>query len=265
MKKREILTLIFVISLFQIFSLPISKAISNDTIENVTIGIDEWPPYHSKELSHYGFCTHIIVEAFAAVGVDTQIQFMPWKRALNNPFENVAPYASVWGGYTDWIDTHYGSDPVCKGEYVLFILKGLDLDFNKPETFSGLIMGNLIGEGVPDQFQQFVADGILNVESTATVKSIFQMLANNRIHMTAINRSAGMVAMRKHLTKKQQDSIAIHPDQLRISLYRLVANKKYKVRSIKLIEKFNIGLDILRSSGRMREIIEAENKGEYEK
>lgn len=230
---------------------------SSNKITRISVGIDEWPPYHSKNLKHYGFCTQIIIEAFEAVGIETEIEFIPWVRALNYSSEGGELDATIWGGYTDWIETHYASDPVCRGDYVLFIRKGLVVDFNKPDTLQGLTMGNLIGEGIPDQLQEVVKDRLLEVESTATVKSMFQMLGSNRIDMVAINRDAGLTAMGRFLSKKQREQISIHPDRFRVSFYRLVVSRKNKEKSLKILEKFNTGLDILNAEGRMNEIIEA--------
>lgn len=266
MIKKFLIILSLTIALSQIVQPSISWAAPTDKIDNILIGIDEYPPYHSKNLAHFGFGTHIMVEAFAAVGVKAEIAIMPWKRALIESYKGDIFDATIWGGYTDWIDTHYGSDPVFKGEYVLFIRKGLELDFNNPESFKGLTLGNLIGEGVPDQLQEVAKKkGYLEVQSVTTVSSIFLMLATNRIDMIALNRDAGLNAMGLYLSEAQKKQITIHPDPFRLSFYRLVLSNNYKTSSLKLLEKFNAGLDILHTKGRIKEIIEAERRGEYEK
>lgn len=241
----------------------ISNADPSDTPDKVIIGIDEWPPYHSCDLKHFGFGTHIMTEAFAVVGIRTKIVFRPWKRALVESERGYPIDATFWGGYTDWIDTHYGSDPVFKGEYVLFIRKGLTLNFQAPESFKGLTMGNLIGEGVPDQLQEIVTKGYLRIESVENSISNFKKLVAKRIDMIALNRDVGLSIMRQALSETEREQITTHPEHFRLSLYRLVFSKSAKKKSLYLLEKFNDGLEILHTSGRIREILDAQKDGEY--
>lgn len=233
MKQHLFYILLFILVSSHTHQPSVLMADSSNKDNRIIVGIDEWPPYHSEHLNHFGFGTHIIVEAFKAVGVETQIKFMPWKRALGESHDGIILDATIWGGYTDWIDTHYGSDPVIKGEYVLFIRKGLTLDFQNPGSFKGLRFGNLVGEGIPDQLQEIVAKkGLLEIQSTVTVKALFQMLVYDRIDMIAINRAAGLSAMKEYLSEADRTQVAIHPDRFRLSLYRLVLSNKFKEKKL---------------------------------
>jgi polar amino acid transport system substrate-binding protein len=50
----------------------------------VNLAATEYPPYYGKDLEGHGFMTELIIEAFAGVGYDVTVKFLPWKRALES-------------------------------------------------------------------------------------------------------------------------------------------------------------------------------------
>ncbi len=52
------------------------------TSKTIRLTNGEWQPYLSKDTPHRGFASHIVIEAFALVGVEVEYGFFPWKRSF---------------------------------------------------------------------------------------------------------------------------------------------------------------------------------------
>ncbi len=68
---------------------------------------DQWrmAPYLSAELPHYGFASHLVEEAFAAVDIDVEYGFFPWQRSYNYAREGKDPDGGRWHGTLVWVPT----------------------------------------------------------------------------------------------------------------------------------------------------------------
>ena len=266
MKKTIYLLVFFTFILSLTFQPNISQA-SQDTIslERIVIGTGEWKPYHSQTLTHLGVGNHIVKQAFKAVGLEVTFVFQPWKRILNTSTEGKFDAVSAWGGYDNWIDTHYASDPLYSGTFVLWVRSGTTFNWKNPKELKGLKLGLLIGEIIPVKLQKAYDQGYLQVDYVATNEQNIKKLYFNRIDMLALNYTAGVDAINKTLSASQRDKIVAHPDSLRVSFYRLLFNRKNKHRSIELLERFNAGLHYLRVQGQIKKMLEASKRGEYKK
>ena len=91
--------------------------------DRVRLTNGEWAPYLSEHLPHHGAASHIVKEAFAAVGIQTQYGFFPWKRSYKLARQG------KWGGTLVWVytperakDFYYTDVVITEVEY-LFHLK----------------------------------------------------------------------------------------------------------------------------------------------
>lgn len=90
--------------------------------ETITFAGGEWAPYVGSNLENQGTITQHIRERFSSVGVEMNVEFMPWKRAyeLTRSGKYIATYA--------WFDTEkrraemsFPETPVLKiGEYIVY-------------------------------------------------------------------------------------------------------------------------------------------------
>lgn len=245
-----------------LFFISIALNSEDNKIEKVTIGTDEWKPYISRGMNHYGVCSHIVEEAFALVDIEVEFKFRPWKRLLAESSNGKIDGISVWGGYDNWIDTHFGSDPLFTGDYVIWTKKGKSFNWKNPEELKGMTLGVLLGEDVPEQLKEAHEKGYLKISEVNTYEQNFKMLLVDHIDLLSVNKDTGNGIIRT-LSKEDQDKLDMHPVPLRISFYRLLLNKKNSERSKLLLEKFNTGLHILKSQGRLKKMLEAADRGEY--
>ncbi len=45
--------------------------------KTINLAATEYPPYYGKDLEGHGFMTELIIEAFARVGYDVTVKFLP--------------------------------------------------------------------------------------------------------------------------------------------------------------------------------------------
>lgn len=197
-------------------------------LTNVVIGTGEWEPYHSKKLKHYGVGSHIVKEVFAAVGVQTEFQHYRWKRGLAESADGKIDGIATWGGYESWIDHHYGSDPIFTGAFVLWMRKDNLVDWRNMENLKGLKLGVLHSEKSHFHIQQAIKKGYLTVDTTKSIAQNIEKLVLGRIDLISLNYDVGMKVSNNILSEEERNKIIPHPDPLRISLYRLLLNKKTK-------------------------------------
>ena len=69
-----------------------------------------WAPYYSPDLPNGGYIPDITREAFKRVGYDFEVEYMPWKRALE---------MSRKGRYDGILGVFYSEE---RGEYFIFSL-----------------------------------------------------------------------------------------------------------------------------------------------
>ena len=264
MKKNQIFSILFIFLSLQLVKTTISEAVEKKAEnEIILIGTGEWQPYHSLKLKHFGVGTHIVEEAFKAAGMKVEFKFRPWKRLLSESDNNRIDGIAVWGGYEAWIDTHYGSDPLYDGSFVFWMRKGTELDWRNTEELKGLRIGLLIGEEMPVQLQDADKKGYLRVSKVATTKQNIKMLLSNRIDLIALNYDVGIEVMKNTLSASEREKIVAHPDPLRVSLYRVLFNKKNGEKSVRLLDALNTGLYLLRRNGKIEKMLEASRRGEY--
>ena len=80
----------------------------------VTLATLEWPPYTGSTLPKQGATTEVIRQAFSAVGVEIDVRFMPWKRAIAQA-ANGEPAAYFPGYHCKHKDGFVASAPIGDG------------------------------------------------------------------------------------------------------------------------------------------------------
>ncbi|MCX4026253.1 hypothetical protein H0A36_15045 [Endozoicomonas sp. SM1973] len=109
--------------------------------------------------------------------------------------------------------------------------------------------------------QQAIKKGYLTIETTKSIDQNLRKLAMGRIDLVSLNYDVGITVSNDTLSKEERGKILPHPDPLRVSLYRLLLNKKNKERSLKLLDKFNTGLYLLNKENKIKEMLDASKRG----
>lgn len=72
--------------------------------ESARLASLDWPPYTGAALQQQGETTVLLKQVFAAIGLDVQIEFLPWSRAIRASeksvcmqviFRNIKPLTKI--------------------------------------------------------------------------------------------------------------------------------------------------------------------------
>jgi polar amino acid transport system substrate-binding protein len=158
--------------------------------ERVVLTTLDWPPYTGAELPRQGATTEVVQQAFAGAGIQVDVDFVPWKRAIamakNDP--NVVAY---FPGYHCHHDTGFvasqpiGRSPLGFAEHVDKPIQWSSLDEIKAQ---GLQIGTVLGYANTDAFDESAADGSINAIPAKDDATNLRKLALQRLDAAVIDK-----------------------------------------------------------------------------
>ena len=161
--------------------------------ETVKITTGEWKPFISKVFKHGGIILHIVREAFARKGIDVEIEFFPWARAVkyvaDGSWDAMAVTASRFP--TKGVQYLY-SDAVYIGEDVVFHLKDSPPRGNSFADMKGLNFGAVLSYNYTPEYRKAVEDGQISEVVAPDAELLFPMLAAKRFDVFIMDKTAGV-------------------------------------------------------------------------
>jgi len=217
----------------------------------------DWPPFHSRSLANDGLYSHLIREAYNAVGVSVEFGVFPWKRAL---LVAQTP-GSSWHGTSGWVKTperdeiFLYTDAIHKGCIGFFHKSKTPFNWERAESIKGLRVGVTSGFSSNALIKKMKAAGLdISIREVSEAKFGIRMLNAERIDAFINDESVGQSIINRELKPSDVGAIIFHPQPLFCDSYRILFPKE-KPESQYLIQQFNAGLKILRENGRYREIM----------
>ncbi|KPP97866.1 ABC transporter substrate-binding protein [Marinobacter sp. HL-58] len=210
-----------------------------------------WPPYMENTPPRYGVISHIVSLAFARNDRPVTYGFFPWSRAI------LLAEKGLWDGSVAWtcrsalLKHFHFSDPIVAHNYVLFHRKDKDFDWEQVEDLESNRIGLTQDYNYGDEFEEAVAAGRVSTETTSSDESNFRKLAAGRIDLFPMEPAVG-IEMLKAL--KLNDKITFHTTPLQSDYLYLVLSRRVP-DSERYLEEFNEGLEELRETGRLEELI----------
>lgn len=244
---------------------PVSLAANNQ----IRLTNGEWPPYLSEELPYYGFASHLVAEAFAAVGVEVEYEFFPWKRAFQHAKQGKGVADKVWNGTLLWIYTEERardflySDMIIVDYEVLFFLKDSPLNWETMEDLQGKVIGGTAHTAYPT-LEAAEKRGICSINRAGGYEALFKRLFAQRIDAIPNVKHVGEFLIRTSLTTEQQAQIISSPSVIEERKYYLILTKKIEENK-KLMKLFNKGLRIIKENGVYDKLLQDLNDGKYDK
>lgn len=250
-------TLLVWICLFMAGDLTVSAA------DNIRLTNGEWAPYLSEKLPHYGAASHLVAEAFKAVGVETIYGFFPWKRSYKLAKEGHWQGTLVWVHTAERAKDFYYSEIVVRDPEYLFHLKSRDLGWETPADLVGLIIGTTLHTVYPP-LEKAAAQGILKLERAGNYDTLYKRLLRYRIDAIPQVSQVGRYYQQMTLSPEERQRITYSSTVLQEREYHLILSRKAK-GSQALLERFNQGLAIIRSNGTYAQIINSLRNGAYDR
>lgn len=243
---------------------PSLHAVSADKIF-ITNG--EWAPYMGKQLKEGGMVSHIISEAFAAVEIDVEYGFFPWKRSYRYAVNGVGESNHRWHATAAWYyaekrekDLRY-SDMVYEANEVLFYLKSNPVVWKKDSDLQGKRIGGTDYSPYPN-LEPLREKGIIKIIRSGEDDVQMQRLFFRNIDAVVVMKEVGLYYLAENLSDKDISEVSYVTQSVnKRHLYLLFSHKVEENKE--LIEKFNRGLRTIRLNGRYSEIIREFEDGRY--
>ncbi|MGH8029458.1 MAG: substrate-binding periplasmic protein [Arenimonas sp.] len=215
----------------------------------------EWEPYIGQEMPDQGYCAALIRAAFAQQGMQVEIEFYPWARALH-----LARIGAVDGLMPEYFNASRLAEfefsaPFPGGPLVLYKRHGAAIEFSgdpareqdavlralKERRF-GVVRGYL-NTPVFDAASYLVKDEA-NDDATNLRKLVY-----GRIDLAVIDRRVAEHLIRTEYPDYARKIEPMSPPLAEIPLY--IAFSRKSPRQAELLATFNKGLAALRANGQV--------------
>ena len=180
----------------------------------VRIGTGDWAPYVDQARSDKGALARLIRAVFAEAGYQTKFVFYPWDRNVlqlkQGALDAIMPYtcSATRRSFSRC------SDPLVRGEMVLFHRDALDFDWQRIEDLSKFRIGTTLGYSYGPQFDEAYRAGQLQVLQNGKELTNFRLLQLGRIDLHPQDRAVGYAILQTHFSAEERAHITHHPHSL---------------------------------------------------
>lgn len=217
--------------------------------EKVRIATTEFPPYTSKQLPHHGFINHIVTTAFANSGIQVELEYFPWSRALLEAkagrFDAVSYSYPVQSRLADFSL----SDTLVIDKSVFFKLKTRKLNFEDNfDVLSDLRLGVTRGYSYSPAFDAYLSSSQVPHITVDNDLTNFKLLLLSRIDVFPVEELSGWYLLHNNFPAEQTSLIDIVDKPLAQNTTHLLFPKSI-AKSDTLLRKFNLGLAQAKQQG----------------
>ncbi|MFL1407301.1 substrate-binding periplasmic protein [Marinobacter sp. M1N3S26] len=234
-----------------LFAIPATHA------RTITLSTGEWPPYFDSSLDNHGLLAQIISEAYGNVGISVDYSFLPWSRALSMAHHGNYDGSAAWSCTPSRSDDFHFSQPILPLYYVFFVRKGSQFHWQEIDDIKGLTIGLTQDYAYGDQLTSAVDRGLVNTDMTASDESNFRKLRAGRIDLFPMDPLTGLQMIDQLFSEAEARQLTYHPRPIHQASYHLIFSRQQD-NGGELARQFNQGLETLRVSGRLDEILDSQ-------
>lgn len=220
--------------------------------QRIVLASSDYVPHYGTELPRQGAVSEIVRRAFAYEGIDIEIAFMPFARALYDTQQGFYDgILAIWHTAEREQQLLY-SDAIYANQIVLFKRAGelqLTDDLN-----SVLQSDSTLGMVTGYAKSPLLLNSPLQKVSVATDDQVFRMLALKRVDLIPADLQNGLYLLRQLPEPLQQVRINWVTEPIEEKSMHL-AFPRQKAGSAELQLRFNRGLQQLRQSGELQQIL----------
>ena len=220
--------------------------------ETLQLASSNYYPHYAEDLPQQGAVSEVVRQAFLVQGINIQINFMPFARALRQ-----SQHADYIGLVAAWYDDEraqhfYYSQPLYANQIVFFKRKSQAVSYRDYADLSqqGLRLALVQGYLQPQGLLQSQP----NLVQVATDEQAFLMLAKGRVDLVPADKLNGLYLLDNKLPHYATQLDWLTPALELRPMYLLLS--KQDPRSELLMQQFNTGLTALRQSGQYQQILQ---------
>ena len=244
MKLRKVC--IFIVLCFSVLSSQIINA------QTVTLATVDWPPYIGPGLKNDGYVTEIVDAAFQQVGMQTDIKYMAWARAVLVTKEGEID--GLFPAYynADRTVTHAYSNPFPGGPLGFMRRFDKEIQYGSLRDLENLRIGVVRGYVNTKEFDEAefldkhpVQSDLLNLRK----------LVRDRLDLVVIDKIAALYMMQQNMPAQQKMIEFVEPPLEVKNLYIAFSRKTpdYEAK----LKAFNSGLAAIEANGELDRILAA--------
>lgn len=211
--------------------------------ENTTITLVSYesPPLSSNKIINNGTLSEIITKAFAEVGINISIIYLPWQRA-----KVMLQDGLVWGMYPafstpDRVEKFLFSESVAKTKsYFYYYGEPQHYNFTNLQDLRGYLLGGTQGYFYTEIFEK----AKLNVQYTTTDINNLHKLARKRIDFFLLNEHSAKTLIEENFANEKFMFKRIEELPFE-SEFRIMVSKKFH-NGQEILQKFNFGISKLK-------------------
>lgn len=232
-----------------LLALTLSCSVAQAEGRKLEIVAPEYPPYYGRELEDNGFISEIIVEAFNRGGYETELRFLPWKRALKATQDGTHD-----GLFTIWHrpereEWFLFSDPLPANELVFFKQADRDIAFSSYDELKPYQIGVVLGYAPPPGF----ADADLKTAEAKDDEQNLRKLLKGRVDLVLIDKILAQHIINTTLPEAQSKLEWIDPPA-HVDIQYLVVSKAVEDHET-IMAAFNKALAGMQDDGVLEEIM----------
>ncbi|WP_240473095.1 substrate-binding periplasmic protein [Arsukibacterium perlucidum] len=221
--------------------------------EVIRLASSNYYPHYGEQLAQQGATIEIIRQAFALQGVQLEIEFLPFARALYESQQgNYSGLVAAW--YSDKRAEHFYFSQQLYANQIVFFKRKNDkisyqnfLDLARQQRRLGVVQGYAQPAGLMES-------GIKTIQ-VATDQQALAMLALQRVDLVPADLLNALYLLENKLPQHRQQLDWLTPALEQRPMY-LVLSKKDPANQQR-IERFNLGLQQLRASGQYQQILDS--------
>lgn len=220
----------------------------------LTITTGEFPPWTGATLPHQGYVNHIISASFAAVDMQVEFIYLPWKRAYEEVKRGRYDLTSYWYEDTTHREIMLLSEPLIQNRTVFFQRsEDPPIYWQSLDDFTPYRMSATVGFTYTPEFRQAIREQRLQVSMVPTDVQNIKMLMSGRVDVIATDEMSGFY---------MAATLSVDPRKLRVlepelaKVYGYVMASKDNPEAAAMIAAFNRGLAIIKKNGTYQSIID---------
>jgi polar amino acid transport system substrate-binding protein len=217
--------------------------------KTIMLASTEYPPYYGYNLKNHGFISEIIKEAYNAAGYKIIVDYMTWKRALNDTKEGKYDgLFTVWHR-KDREQWFVFTDPLPPNEIGFYKLKKNKITFKTYNDLKSYDIGIIQGYSYPSEFTQ----AGLRLEGVPQEHHNIAKLILGRMDLIVTDKILGKYIMAT-MHPESIDAVEWLEPPIEVTNQYLVISKKTQDYQSK-VEAYNLGLRTITKKGFIKKIM----------
>jgi polar amino acid transport system substrate-binding protein len=220
--------------------------------EELPLLADEWPPYVSKNMDGYGFCTEIVTAAVQEMGMTPKYSFVPWKRGLFMTKAGEA-FAIFPAAVTSDRQKEYDfSDMILENRSVFFYNRQnmkQPPSWTNPEDLKPYRIGGVSGYSYVSAF----AEAGLKVDYSPTEEANLKMLYAQRVNLMITDERVGWYLIGQ-MYPNERDLFGVLEKPFITGNSHLMVSRTYP-NARQLTDRFNQALQRIKENGTFKKIL----------